>query len=155
MVPAINKCGIVAKSAKKAFPPMSLPRASSRLALDETNFSFLNNSLKKTASWVLLGISIPITFLPGIIATLADTALIFLAISSDKPIIFEAFVPGAGCNSYIVTTGPGLTFIISPSILKSDKISLSLIALLSISSFETNELAETLGVDKISIIGGT
>ena len=36
-----------------------------------------------------LGISIPTTFLPGMIATLADIALIFLAMSSDKEIIFE------------------------------------------------------------------
>ena len=66
-----------------------------------------------------LGISIPITFLPGIIATRADIALIFLAISSEREMIFEAFIPGAGCNSYIVTIGPGETLIISPSILKS------------------------------------
>ena len=61
------------------------------------------------------------TFLPGMIATRADIALIFLAISSDKEIILDALIPGAGCNSYIVTIGPGETFIISPSILKSVK----------------------------------
>ena len=61
----------------------------------------------------------PMTFFPGIMATLADIALIFLAISSDSEIILEALIPGAGCNSYIVTIGPGDTFIISPSILKS------------------------------------
>ena len=66
-----------------------------------------------------LGISMPTTFLPGIIATLADIALIFLAMSSDKEIILEALIPGAGWSSYIVTIGPGDILIISPSILKS------------------------------------
>ena len=61
------------------------------------------------------------TFLPGMIATRADIALIFLAISSDNEIIFEALIPGAGCSSYMVTIGPGETAIISPSILKSVK----------------------------------
>ena len=97
----------------------------------------------------------PITFLPGITATRAETALIFLAMSSDNPTILEALVPGAGCSSYIVTTGPGLTLIISPSILKSLRIDCSLLALLSISSLVTSEPDVVLGVDRISIIGGT
>ena len=33
--------------------------------------------------------------------------------------ILDAFIPGAGWSSYIVTIGPGDIFIISPSILKS------------------------------------
>ena len=40
-------------------------------------------------------------------------------------LIFEALIPGAGCNSYMVTIGPGDTLIISPSILKSVKTFLS------------------------------
>ena len=66
------------------------------------------------------------------IATRADIALIFRAISSEREIILEALIPGAGCNSYIVTIGPGETFIISPSILKSVN------TLLSCSAFKFN-----------------
>ena len=52
----------------------------------------------------------PTVFLPGITATLVDVELVFLAISSDKFIIFETFIPGAGSNSYKLTTGPLLIF---------------------------------------------
>ena len=46
--------------------------------------------------------------------TLVDTELVCRAISSDKLIIFETFTPGAGSNSYKVTTGPLLIFFIFP-----------------------------------------
>ena len=46
----------------------------------------------------------------------------FLAISSDKLIILETFIPAAGSNSLSVTTGPLLTFLILPSTPKSNKI---------------------------------
>jgi hypothetical protein len=69
-----------------------------------------------------LGNSIPIVLLPGIVAILADSELVFLAISSERLIIFETFTPGAGSNSYNVTTGPWLTFFISPSTPKSSNI---------------------------------
>ena len=64
----------------------------------------------------------PIVLLPGIVAILADSELVFLAISSDKLIIFETFTPAAGSNSFSVTTGPWLTFLILPSTPKSNKI---------------------------------
>ena len=51
---------------------------------------------------------------PGTVETRADKADIERAISSDKPITRLAFKPGAGSNSYIVTTGPGRTLTISP-----------------------------------------
>ena len=46
----------------------------------------------------------------------------FLAISSERLIIFDTLTPGAGSNSYNVTTGPWLTFFTSPSTPKSSKI---------------------------------
>ena len=61
-------------------------------------------------------------FLPGIVEILADSELVFLAISSDKLIIFETFIPAAGSNSFKVTTGPRLTFLILPSTPKSKRI---------------------------------
>ena len=107
VVPAINKWGIFSRFANTALPLMSLPSANIKFFSFVTNFSFLKSSLKYTGFLTDFGIYIQITFLTGIIATLADIALIFLAISSDNEIIFEALIPGAGCNSYIVTMGPG------------------------------------------------
>ena len=69
-----------------------------------------------------MGNSIPIVLLPGIVAILADSELVFLAISSERLIIFDTLTPGAGSNSYNVTTGPWLTFFTSPSTPKSNKI---------------------------------
>ena len=42
--------------------------------------------------------------------------------SSDRLIIFETFTPAAGSNSFKVTTGPWLTFLILPLTPKSNKI---------------------------------
>ena len=64
----------------------------------------------------------PMVLLPGIVEILADSELVFLAISSDKLIIFETFIPAAGSNSFKVTTGPRLTFLILPSTPKSKRI---------------------------------
>ena len=74
------------------------------------NFSSQMISLKKTFSRVRFGISIPIVFFPGIVAILVDSELVFLAISSDRLIILATFIPGAGSNSFKVTTGPLLIF---------------------------------------------
>ena len=60
--------------------------------------------------------------LPGIVEILADSELVFLAISSDKFIIFETLTPAAGSNSFKVTTGPLLTFLILPLTPKSNNI---------------------------------
>ena len=45
-------------------------------------------------------------------ATLADTELVFRAISSAKLTIFETLTPEAGSNSFKVTTGPQLILLI-------------------------------------------
>ena len=79
-------------------------------------------SLKYTFSRNDLGNSIPTELLPGMVAILVDSELVFLAISSDKFIIFETLTPGAGSNSFKVTTGPLLIFIILPSTPKSKRI---------------------------------
>ena len=54
--------------------------------------------------------------------TLADVELVLRAKSSDKFIILETFTPGAGSNSYKLTTGPLLIALIFPSIPKSKRI---------------------------------
>ncbi len=79
-------------------------------------------SLKYTFSLEDFGNSIPTVLLPGIVEILADSELVFLAISSDKFIIFETLTPGAGSNSFNVTTGPLLIFFIFPSTPKSNRI---------------------------------
>ena len=61
-------------------------------------------------------------FFPGIVATLVESELVFLAMSSERLIILETLIPGAGSNSYKVTTGPWLIFLIFPSTPKSKKI---------------------------------
>ena len=48
--------------------------------------------------------------LPGMVDILADSELVFLAISSERLMILETFIPAAGSNSLRVTTGPLLTF---------------------------------------------
>ena len=55
---------------------------------------------------MLFGSSIPTVLLPGIVAMLADSELVFLSISSYIFIILETFTPAAGSNSFNVTTGP-------------------------------------------------
>ena len=51
------------------------------------------------------------------VATLAETELVFLAISSARLIIFETLIPDAGSNSFSVTTGPQLILVILQSLL--------------------------------------
>ena len=59
----------------------------------------------------------PTTDFPGIGATiLIETAERAMARSSDRFDILLTLMPGAGSNSYIVTTGPGLTSVTLPSI---------------------------------------
>ena len=60
--------------------------------------------------------------LPGIVAILADSELVFLAMSSERLIIFDTLTPAAGSNSFKVTTGPWLTFFILPLTPKSRRI---------------------------------
>ena len=60
--------------------------------------------------------------LPGIVAIRADSELVFLAMSSERLIIFDTFTPAAGSNSLRVTTGPWLTFFMFPFTPKSKRI---------------------------------
>ena len=99
-----------------------MPRAIGNLISFLLNFSLDIISLKKTFSLLEFGISIPIVLLPGIVATLVETELVFLAMSSAKLTILDTFIPDAGSNSYKVTTGPQLIFLILPSTLKSNRI---------------------------------
>ena len=93
---------------------MSLPNAKGSLMFASPKSRADNISLNAHISRLSFGNSIPITVRPGTVLTLAESADMDLAISSDRPITRLAFNPGAGSSSYIVTTGPGRTLTISP-----------------------------------------
>ena len=71
VVPAINKCGIVLKSPIIGLPEILLPKAIGSLISFFLKFESLITSLKYTFSLVILGNSIPIVLLPGIIEILS------------------------------------------------------------------------------------
>jgi len=102
-------------------PEILFPRAIGNFISLLLNFSSKMISLKNTFSLFEFGISIPIVLFPGIVATLVDIELVFLAISSAKLTIFETLIPEAGSNSFKVTTGPQLILLILPSTPKSKK----------------------------------
>ena len=110
------------KSPIIGIPEILLPKAIGSLTSFFWNFSYEIISLRETLSLVSFGISIPTVFLPGITDTLAEVELVLRAKSSDKFIILETLTPGAGSNSYKLTTGPLLMALILPSIPKSNKI---------------------------------
>ena len=103
-------------------PEILFPRAIGNFISLLLNLSSEIISLKNTFSLFELGISIPIVFFPGIVATLVEIELVFLAMSSAKLTIFDTFIPEAGSNSFKVTTGPQLILLILPSTPKSSKI---------------------------------
>ena len=98
VVPAISRWGIEDKSPTIGTPEILFPRAIGNLISLFLKSGLVKISLKYTFSLELLGSSIPTVLLPGIVAILADSELVFLAISSDKLIILETFTPAAGSN---------------------------------------------------------
>ena len=106
VVPAIRRCGIEVKSPTIGLPEIFFPSAIGNFISFFLKSGLFKISLKQTFSLVLFGSSIPTVLLPGIVDILADSELVFLAISSDRFIIFETLTPAAGSNSLRVTTGP-------------------------------------------------
>ena len=92
VVPAINKWGIVLKSTMIGFPAMSFPKQSGNFWFEFWNSLSSKICLNVTISLSLFGNSIPIVLLPGIVDILADSELVFLAISSERFIILETFL---------------------------------------------------------------
>ena len=119
VVPATSRCGMRARSAITASPPIVLPRQRGSLCFETSKSSEPRSSRRYTVSRVSFGSSMPIALRPGITATRAETALIERAMSSDNAITRDDLMPGAGSNSYRVTTGPGWTWITSPFTPKS------------------------------------
>ena len=119
MVPAINRCGIFARSATYGMPSMSLPRHIASLLCDFWNASCSTNSRRTTVSRCLFGTSMPTTPLPGMGATMRTrSASIAIARSSASPAMRLTLIPAAGRNSNIVTTGPGRICVTCPWIPK-------------------------------------
>ena len=119
VVPAISRWGMRARSATKGSPPIVSPSAIGSSALLSSNTFEFSSARRKTVSRLGLGSSMPIALRPGTTATRAAVVLIERAISSARLITREDFTPGAGSNSYRVTTGPGRTWTISPLTPKS------------------------------------
>ena len=114
VVPAIRRWGILARFATIGSPPISLPKASGSRMLLSPKSRAERISRSTTFSRCAFGSSIPITVRPGTVDTRADSADMLRAMSSASPITRDAFNPGAGSSSYMVTTGPGRTETISP-----------------------------------------
>ena len=119
VVPATSRCGIAARSATIGSPAMFLPRIIGRLPGASAKSAEEASSLKEIVWRSALGSSMPITVLPGIGETRAEIALMLRAMSSARPTTRLALMPGAGSSSYMVTTGPARTAVISPLTLKS------------------------------------
>ena len=91
-------------------PKMSFPKAKLSFDLARENASLVITSFIDTVSRYRFGTSIPTTDFPGIGATIRRLiAFNANARSSARFTMRATFVPGAGSNSYIVTTGPGRT----------------------------------------------
>ena len=107
VVPATNKCGILAKSVITGAPDISFPKPIVSFEENSSNAKDLRISDNLTICLLSFGISMPITFFPGITSTtltfVTDNAL---ARSFDKFVIFPALTPASGSNSNIVITGP-------------------------------------------------
>ena len=69
-------------------PEILFPKAMGNLYSFLWKLEFEIISLKNTFSLDLFGSSIPTVLLPGIVEILADSDFVFLAISSDRLIIF-------------------------------------------------------------------
>ena len=110
VVPATSKCGIFARSTTTDLPAISCPSASVKLEVEVLKAFDERISVSLTIFLLVLGISIPTTDLPSITSTtLTELTDNDLAISWAMFVILLALVPGAGCISKRVTTGPGRT----------------------------------------------
>ncbi len=108
VVPATSRCGMRARSATVGRPAMSLPSA--RVSgLADLSYSFERSSSdRKIISRLVLGISRPITDLPGITSTTrTDFTDRPRAMSLSSELIWLTLTPGAGSISKRVITGPG------------------------------------------------
>ncbi|CCY68717.1 unknown [Eubacterium sp. CAG:161] len=119
----------MAISATTTLPAISLPAGNASFDLCSLNSFEFKSSFKYTGSLPSFGISIPTAAFPGIGASIRmSAAAIFNFMSSARPVIRLTLVPISGCNSYLVTDGPLLTFVTSTLTPKFAKTCFSLLA---------------------------
>ena len=94
-------------------------------------------------------------FRPDTTATRAESALIERAMSSARLITRDDLMPGAGSNSYSVTTGPGRALMISPRTPKSPSTPSSAVAFSCSISLLTVDRLVLLGCVRSSSGGST
>ena len=107
VVPATSRCGIFDRFTLTGAPLMSLPSATCSFDVAVAKLVSCRISFRYTISRDLFGTSTPTTALPGIGATMRTAcASSAIARSFSRLAILPVRVPGAGANSYMVTTGP-------------------------------------------------
>ncbi len=106
VAPAISRCGILDRSAARAWPATSRPRANVSLEAARRSTS---SRIRRRATMLksLFGISRPTTLLPGIGASIRIVrAARAMARSSARASMRLTLISGDGSISYWVTTGP-------------------------------------------------
>ncbi len=122
VAPAISRCGILARSAARACPATSRPRA--KVSLEAARRS-TSSRIRRRATMLksLFGISIPTTLLPGIGASMRIVrAARAIARSSERASIRLTLISGDGSTSYWVTTGPAFHVTTRAGMLKLDSL---------------------------------
>ncbi len=107
VAPAIRRWGILARSAARAWPATSRPRA--KVSLEPEAPKSTSSMIRRSETMLksLLGISRPTTVLPGMGASIRIVrAARAIARSSERLSIRETLIDGSGSTSYWVTTGP-------------------------------------------------
>ena len=105
--PAIRRCGIRSRSPIIGAPAISLPMANAIGDLDFWKGSLSIISRNKTVAVFLFGISMPTADLPGMGASICTAfAASASAMLSARLVILFILMPGPGCNSNRVMTGP-------------------------------------------------
>ena len=126
VAPAINRWGILVRSAVTTSPVTARPNGTSK---GRSLFGIASiSSLKPTVAGAWLGTSIPTKDFPGIGASIRiPLAAKARAKSSARWVILATFTPVAGFNSYSVTDGPRLTFSTVASTPKDAKVAANLL----------------------------
>jgi hypothetical protein len=107
VAPAMRRCGIFVRSARKTSPSMDLPIGRGRVISVSRNLAVPMTSRRRTSSRLRFGISTPMADFPGMGANMrTPDAAIAIARSSSSDLMRLTFTPGAGVSSYRVTVGP-------------------------------------------------
>ena len=125
VVPAMRRCGILARFATTALPEMSFPTAKVRGSVAFFHSCDSRTPRIRTSAERAFGISTPTERVPGMGASIRilSTAR-FKASSLSRARILERLTPAGGFMVYWVTRGPTLAPSISTSIPNSARVDL-------------------------------